>query len=168
MEKICCFTGHRLQKLPWKSDELSPMCISFKEKLKQQIIDLIKLDYTYFISGMALGSDMICAEIILRLKKDYPYTKLEAAIPCPQQADRWHTELRNRYNYILEQCDEIHICSPNFTSTCLHIRNSYMVNKSNAVIAIWDGTPGGTKNTIDLAKRKGLDIYLLNPYTYTQ
>ena len=164
LEKTCCFTGHRLQKLPWKSDEQSPMCIKFKEKLRQQIIDLINQGYVHFISGMALGSDMICAETVLSLKKEFPQITLEGAIPCPEQADRWHAEQRNRYNYLLEQCDSINISSPNYTYTCMHIRNNYMVNNSNAIIAIWDGSPGGTKNTIELAKKKNLEIYIINPF----
>ena len=40
-----------------------------KEKLRNEIIKAIKNGYTTFISGMALGFDMICEEIVLELKK---------------------------------------------------------------------------------------------------
>ena len=56
-----------------------------KNKLKEEIIKAIKNGYTTFISGMALGFDMICAEIILQLKKEYPNIKLIGAIPCKHQ-----------------------------------------------------------------------------------
>ena len=33
-----------------------------------------------------------------------------------------------------------------------------MVDHSNLVIAVWNGTPSGTKNTIDYAERKGVKV----------
>jgi len=42
------------------------------------------------------------------------------------------------------------------------IRNSQMIEYSDALIAIWDGTSKGTKDIIKKAKKKGLKIYLLD------
>lgn len=33
-----------------------------------------------------------------------------------------------------------------------------MVNRSNLVIAVWNGEKSGTKNTIDYAVRKGVEV----------
>lgn len=66
----CCFTGHRPQSLPWKFNEQDERCLKMKEQLRNEIIKAIKNGYTTFISGMALGFDMICAEIVLELKKN--------------------------------------------------------------------------------------------------
>ena len=30
---ICCFTGHRPEKLPWGTDESDPRCVKLKEEL---------------------------------------------------------------------------------------------------------------------------------------
>lgn len=65
----CCFTGHRPQSLPWKFNEQDERCLKMKERLRNEIIKAIKNGYKTFISGMALGFDMICAEIVLELKK---------------------------------------------------------------------------------------------------
>lgn len=40
------------------------------------------------------------------------------------------------------------------------LRNKEMVDKADALIAIWDGKSKGTKHTIDLARKKGIPIYL--------
>lgn len=72
----CCFTGHRPQSLPWKFNEQDERCLKMKEQLRNEIIKAIKNGYKTFISGMALGFDMICAEMVLELKKTYPFIKL--------------------------------------------------------------------------------------------
>ena len=38
-----------------------------------------------------------------------------------------------------------------------------MVNHSNRVIAYFNGAPGGTKNTIDYADGKGIEVITNNP-----
>jgi hypothetical protein len=40
------------------------------------------------------------------------------------------------------------------------MRNLQMAEYAEALIAIWDGTSKGTKHMIDVAKRKGLKVYI--------
>ena len=40
------------------------------------------------------------------------------------------------------------------------LRNKFMVENADALIAIWDGKSRGTKNTIEEAKAKGLRVYV--------
>lgn len=42
-------------------------------------------------------------------------------------------------------------------------RNEYMVDHSDKVIAVWDGSKSGTKNCIDYAKKVGKDIIFVQP-----
>ena len=89
----CCFTGHRPQKLPWGFNENSIDCIAMKEIAKIEIQNAIfNYGITHFISGMAIGFDMIAAELVLELKKDYPFITLECAIPCKEQDKLWRQE----------------------------------------------------------------------------
>lgn len=77
-EVTACFTGHRAQKLPWKFNEKDPRCIEKKENAKAEIEKAIQRGYTTFLCGMAFGFDMICAEIVLELKKKYQnYDRIE-------------------------------------------------------------------------------------------
>ncbi|GEM_PF-5269138 len=40
-----------------------------------------------------------------------------------------------------------------------------MVNASSRLIAVCNGTKGGTKYTVDYAMKKGLDVIVINPDT---
>lgn len=72
INKTCCFTGHRPQRLPFNFDEQHPVCVRLKELLRQELVRLITEEkVTGFITGMALGIDQICAELVLELKEIY-------------------------------------------------------------------------------------------------
>ena len=163
MGKICCFTGHRPHKIPWLADPHHPICQILRQVLREKILHKIDQGYDYFISGMALGCDLLCAEVVLSLRSDFPDIKLECALPCPQQTKFWTDEQRNIYQEILSESNYINIMSPNYSTACLHIRNNYMVKKSDSLIAIWDGSPGGTKNTITLAQKHHISVDIIDP-----
>lgn len=79
-EYTYCFTGHRPQSLPWKFRESGIRFWLFKKKLKKIVEKSINDGYTHFISGMALGVDMIAAEIgatSIRTSSSVPTTALQ-------------------------------------------------------------------------------------------
>jgi hypothetical protein len=41
-----------------------------------------------------------------------------------------------------------------------YLRNIEMANYADALIAVWDGKSKGTKHMIDIAKKKGLKVYV--------
>ena len=61
--------------------------------------------FRHFICGMALGCDFYFAEAVLALKLAHSDVTLEAAIPCPTQADGWTAAERSRYHALLERCE---------------------------------------------------------------
>ena len=92
--ETCCFTGHRPMKLPFGADESHPKYNQLKSILRTEIERLITEHCVCrFITGMALGIDQICAEIVLDLKEKYPQIMPECAIPYEGQAIQWS---RNR------------------------------------------------------------------------
>ena len=46
---------------------------------------------------------------------------------------------------------------------CMLRRDRYMVDRSAAVLAVFDGTPGGTRYTLNYAMEHGREILLLDP-----
>lgn len=72
--KRCCFTGHRPSKL--KQDEPA-----IKRSLAAAIDRAIDRGYTTFITGMAQGTDIWAAEIVLDRRKANPDLKIICAIP---------------------------------------------------------------------------------------
>lgn len=164
--KACCFTGHRPQKLPFRYNEQDARCIRLKAVLQAEIEKQItQNEVTHFISGMAIGVDMYAAEIVLSLKKRYPYITLEAAIPCETQAARWSAALRDRYFRIAELCDKETLLQHHYDAACMHKRNRYMVDNASVVIAVWDGTPSGTGKTVQYACENGKTVIVIDPLT---
>lgn len=53
----------------------------------------------------------------------------------------------------------------NYKPYLMQVRNEYMVNLADKVIAVWDGTSGGTGNCVAYAKKKEKEIILINPST---
>lgn len=158
-----CFTGHRCQKLPWGFNEEDERCVKMKKAAKQKIEQAIFEGYIYFISGMALGFDMICAEIVLELKKKYPHIKLICAIPCKNQDRLWSKEYKIRYREILGKADIVRYITKEYTKLCMLERNDYMLKNSSKVIALYNGLEGGTKSTILKAKKMGLVVEIIEP-----
>lgn len=138
--------------------------IALKKQLRTVIIQLIEQhNVAYFISGMGIGVDMCVAEIVLDLKAKYPYIMLEIAIPFETQAADWPEPLRDRYFSIAEQCDKETMLQTQYTSDCMQKQNRYMVDQSDVLIAVWDGTPSGTGSTVQYAQEQGKTVWILNP-----
>ncbi len=164
--KTCAFTGHRPQNLPFGFSESDILCTKLKDKLQGLVIDKIENDgIINFMTGMALGTDLFAAEIVIKLHKLYPYLTLGAVIPCENQCDRWSAEQQNRYYDILKQCTYKKVLQKEYTPDCMPKRNKFMIDNADCLIAVWDGKMSGTGQTVQLAKDKGIPITVLNPRT---
>lgn len=156
--KSCCFTGHRPQKLPWGYDELDPRCIEFKNKLSAVIYAVYESGIKHFICGMALGCDMYCAEAVIELKKRFADITLEAAVPYDGQEVKWAQSSQKRYRSILMKCDKTTLIQDAYSPGCMMMRNKYMVDNSNVLIACYNGSSGGTWNTVKYAMERDTEI----------
>ena len=159
----CCFTGHRPDKLPWGLDEQDPRCAALKRSLARELERLRRRGFCHFISGMAMGCDFYFAEAALALREAYPGITVEGAVPCPTQPQRWPEALRRRWREILDRCDLETVVQQDYDRWCMFRRDRYMVDRSAAVLAVFDGTPGGTQYTLNYAMDKKREILLLDP-----
>ena len=161
---VCCFTGSRLQNLPWYG-ETHPRCQSLLLRLEYEIKKAIDNGYRHFISGMAIGVDTYAARAVLRLKDEQPARgiTLEAAIPCPNQDKLWSAEQKKEYARLLTLCDKHTLVSEKYSVYCYQKRNEYMVDSSSLVIAVTDGRRGGTMNTVNYARSKNVPVIMLAP-----
>lgn len=162
--KVCAFTGHRPQSLPFGFDESDERCTALKSVMRDQIVKLIENNgVTHFISGMALGIDMYAAEIVLNLKAKYPHITLESAIPCETQAVKWSVAARERYYNIAAKCDKETMLQREYTPDCMEKRNRYMVDHADYILAVWNGSPSGTGKTVRYAHQQGKPVIIINP-----
>ena len=162
--QICCFTGHRPDKLPWGTFEQDSRCIALKQRIFHALEEEYAAGARHFISGMARGSDLYFAEAVLELRRRRSDVALECARPCESQADRWPEPEQRRYRAILSQCDYETLVQHSYDRWCMMRRNRYMVDRSSRLLAVYDGIPkGGTAQTLTYALRKGLHVTILPP-----
>ena len=148
----CCFTGHRPEKLNRPEREI-------KLELKKEIYRALEDNFTVFISGMARGVDIWAAEIVLQLRKDGVPVRLICACPYPGFERNWSSNWQTRYTAILREADLVRFISPHYSSRCFQVRNEWMVNHSSKVIAVFNGQPSGTKNTIEYAQQQRISVH---------
>ena len=161
-EHTCCFTGHRPEKLPWGYDERDPRCLALKARLDRAVEEAWEKGMRHFICGMAQGADFYFCEAALALRARRPGVTVEAAIPCEEQASRWPEADRERYFRLVEQCDYETMVQRHYDRGCMLLRNRYMVDRSAMLIAVYDGTLGGTMYTLQYAMKRKLDLVILD------
>ncbi len=156
--ETCAFTGHRENKLSWRSDETDARCVRLKQCIADAVEAVYRSGFRHFICGMATGCDMYFAEAVLALRSAHPEVTLEAAIPCEGQSARWPAAQRRRYDRLTCECDCVTVIQRDYSPDCMLRRNRYMVDASAVLIAAYNGSPGGTRSTLLYAMRQGLQI----------
>lgn len=169
-----CFTGHRPNKLggyDWNTEKNKAII----DKL-DHIINKLIFEYgaTHFICGGALGVDQMAFEACNKMSGNCSITT-EVAAPFKNQACKWNKYDTDRYNNHLKCADVVTYTDMLdgykikgyqdgiYYPAKMQKRNMYMVDKSDIVVAVWDGTKGGTGNCVEYAKKQGKIIIRLNP-----
>ncbi len=150
----CCFTGHRPEKLTRSEANI-------KKDLEAAILQAVNDGFVTFITGMARGVDIWAGEIVLQLREHNPNLHLIAASPYKGFENRWSTDWRSRYNAVLEQADLVRFVCKGYSRACFQLRNEWMVNRSTRVIAVYNGEPGGTQNTIKYANTLNIETVII-------
>ena len=73
---------------------------------------------------------------------------------------QWSKKWKCLHTDILNEADETVFVSPQYSSRCFQKRNEWIADHSSQVIAVFNGTSGGTKNTIDYARKRGCEVIL--------
>lgn len=147
----CCFTGHRPDKMELTEKEIVPI-------LEKAIDKAIENGYITFITGMAMGVDIWAAEIVLERKKHNEDIHLVCALPHPGFETRRSLTEKMRFNKIIKKADVVREINDHYFTGCYQVRNEWMVDRSNLVIAVFNGRKSGTKNTVDYAHRNGVQV----------
>lgn len=152
----CCFTGHR-------HDKILPLKDKITKRLNVEIDIAFQEGKNIFISGMATGFDVLAAQAVLEKKKIYDI-KLICALPYPEFCERkYDGELCRE---ILKNADLVKNISEHYYRGVFQVRNQWMVDRSARVIAAFDGSTGGTRNTVNYAKKQNVQVVnILEPMT---
>ena len=150
----CCVTGHRPSGFIFPRETTCPLYTEYLQQLNSLIEELILLNHTDFITGMADGADIDFAMEVLKLKKYYPHITLEAAIPCPIYNANNRTSYHKSRDYIIESCDNKSVLSNHYHRGCMDKRNRYMVDNADVLITYCKRDTGGTAYTVNYFKQK--------------
>lgn len=169
--KGCCFTGYRPEKSPFPYDSDNKDYIAFENSLIEAITRALSDGFDTFYCGGAMGFDTLAAELLLLMRRTNNI-KIILVKPFATQDAKFSDEWRERYNYVQSNVDEIVCLSEKYFPKCFEERNCYMVDRSERVIAFYDGKPGGTRNTVAYATRQGKEVINLpflekEPLQYT-
>lgn len=159
----CAFTGYRPQKLPFGFDEGDLRCVDFRQRIFYAVEGFVKKGYSHFMAGGALGFDTYAAEAVMDVRRRYPWVTLEIAVPFDAQPDRWPVASQVRYRWNLDQADMVTWVSHAYSQDCLSLRNRYLVDRCDLLLAAFDGRPGGTRNTVEYARRQGKEVRIIPP-----
>lgn len=139
---IFAATGHRPCKLGGYGDDV------FNRLTALARAHLSERQPSSTISGMALGWDQAFAQASVDL--GIPFI---AAVPFDGQERRWPKESWPRYRRLLDAATAVEIVSDIPGTRALQKRNEWMVDRADGIVALWDGSWGGTFNCIRYANR---------------
>ncbi len=149
--KICCFTGHRIIPSAHR-DQID-------KQTARAVRQLIDRGVDTFLSGGALGFDLMAAAVVLRAKTVYPHVRLKMVLPCRDQADRWSAADRAVYADIIARADEVIYTAERYHRGCMHVRNRAMADQSDACICYLTAATGGTAYTVGYCRQRGIPIF---------
>lgn len=154
----CAFTGHR-----FLSYENQQRC---GDLLNRLVPRLVGRGITTFYAGGALGFDTLAAEKIIELRDRHGLPiRLILALPCRDQSAKWNPTDTQRYRQIESLADGTVVLSEGYFDGCMQIRNRYMVDRANTLIAFFQPEKsGGTAYTVNYAAKLGRKI--INLYSY--
>ena len=156
---ICCVTGHRPKGFPFPYDTDNLYYNTYLDILGDTVEELMYEGYTHFIYGTADGVDLDFASIIVSLSNKFEGIILESALPYPLRTPIKYTESDEARNALVNKSQIITVVSSRYFRGCMQKRNRYMVDKSDLVLAVWNGEEsGGTWDTINYARKKGKPI----------
>lgn len=157
--KVLAVTGHRPNKLG-NDYAYTSLLMSKIYKALNLYIDTYQPDF--MVSGMALGIDTVFAQIAI--KRQIP---LVAAIPFDNQPSIWAHSSRIEYYSLLRKAILVVNVSGQigYENKWMQLRNEWMVDHCNKLIAVWNRSPGGTANCVKYAQsvKPEHDILIINP-----
>ena len=166
---VVCATGHR-PKVFGTYNEQDKRIVCVKSAIKDF---LQEHKPEKLLTGMALGVDQWAAEAAMNLG-----ISVVAAVPFRGQNKTWPYTSTKKYQDILSSASEIYVinkddhnpvsykefisCNGDVLSydvirMCLLRRNIWMVDHSDAVMAVWNGSMGGTGHCVSYAEGKKVE-----------
>lgn len=148
---IIGITGHRPDKLGGYND------YEFHHKVKLRIMAaLVELGAKKLIAGMAQGADWLAYDAARMIG-----IPILAAVPFVGQESKWPWAAKIEYCKRIDEADNVVIVNPGgYAIWKMQQRNEWIVDNCDVLLAVWDGSSGGTNNCINYAVNKKPIYYI--------
>ncbi len=153
-----CFSGHRPEKLP-----AGTLLHILQSLVYTEIRIAVMQGADRFYCGMAQGTDLFAADVVLAFRRTHPNLRLIAVRPFPAQGAGLTGDALYHYRAVLHEADEIVTVCPSFSKDAFRRRNLYMVSHAQRLIALLTDPRSGTGQTVRMAERMGLDVRRISP-----
>ena len=150
----CAFTGHRPEKVIGSEGRI---IVELRREIEKAIAD----GYKVFLTGMSRGVDLWAADIVLELRRYNKDLKLVCVIPFEGMEDRWPADWKKHYDLVRRQADFVWVLSDRYSKDAYQKRNQWLVDHASRLIAVFNGSPSGTGNTIRYAREKGVPTHII-------
>lgn len=135
-------TGHRPNKLGGYGENV------LYKLIQVAMVHLEQLKPDLVLSGMALGWDQALAIAAHQLK--IPFV---AVVPFAGQESQWPQGSQELYQNLLQLAEQtVVVCDGHYAAWKMMKRNEWLVDNCDVVLALWDGSPGGTSHTVSYAQ----------------
>lgn len=105
-----------------------------------------------------MGFDLLAAELVIEKRERGRDISLCMLLPCRDQAARWPSATRRRYERVLEKADEVMYISDKYNQFCMHERNRRLVDTADTLLCYLMRDASGTAYTKNYAEEVGKKI----------
>jgi uncharacterized phage-like protein YoqJ len=115
----------------------------------------MKFKPSYVFTGMSLGVDQWAAEVCMNM--DIPFI---AVVPFEGQDSIWPPHSKAKYSWLLSKAAQtIMVSQGGFEPSKMQKRNKWMIDRCHQVVAVYNGSAGGTANCLSYAAEIKRPIY---------
>ena len=146
---VCMFSGHR--RLPQDGGAL-------RRALEARVFQLCGQGVDEFLSGGAMGFDLLAAGAVLQAREAFPQVSLTMVLPCRGQALRYPAGQKALYDEILRRAQRVDVLSERYYEGCMLARNRAMAERADCCLCYLTSSRGGTAHAVGCAGARGLPI----------
>lgn len=106
--------------------------------------------------------DIWAAQTVLKLRRTDNRVRLICACPFDGFENSWSFAWQSQHREVLQEADLVRYICDSYSRYCFQKRNEWMVDHAARVIAVFNGESGGTKNTIDYARKCGVPVIIID------
>ncbi|HHT26634.1 MAG TPA: DUF1273 domain-containing protein [Firmicutes bacterium] len=145
-EQTCIFIGHRI--IPRAS--IQPLIT----RLDSAIESLVKQNVTTFISGGALGFDLVASALVVFKKERYRHIRLCFALPCREATRYWRDDQKRFLQQLQAEADRTIYVSEQHQIDCVEKQRRYLVDHAAYCLCALLKPSAGIEQTLDYAKER--------------